>query len=262
MNEHYLYHHIFPLIEEQLYPLLKFVNRVFNNTIKKILLDSKKKLICGEEHSSYLRRMEYKECSLLVKELGCPWNLISDYTVCNSQQCIRGGYLEHLKYLRHSLIPKQNPSRSDMYVVRQVDFEPPLALAALCGQLEIMKYLHSTGHDPSPLVSRNAAANGHLECLKYALSIGGRAYGDLCSMAFVNGHLECMKFIHETLGCRMKHNGKCGEYDKSGYYGYYSGESSYGYHSGECSYHPGGHDNNCLIALSIKSNIDDNKSKY
>jgi len=74
------------------------------------------------------------------------------------------------------------------------------AHAAYHGDLECLKYLREEEKAPwNWATAANAAKNGHLHILEYLVE---RKYDEYdawaCSYAVKNGHLDCLKFLHET----------------------------------------------------------------
>ena len=70
------------------------------------------------------------------------------------------------------------------------------SIAAVCGQLEILKYTHESGCLWNTHTCR-FAAGGHLECLKYAHEHGCPWDEDTCRAA-AQGHLECLIYAREN----------------------------------------------------------------
>ena len=75
---------------------------------------------------------------------------------------------------------------------------------ALCGDLELLKWIHTTIHFEVPLsytrVCTGAAKNGNIEMLKYLHEKGYSWGGDTCNSAIKTGHLEVLKYLLEN-GC-------------------------------------------------------------
>lgn len=114
------------------------------------------------------------------------------------------------------------------------------SLAALGGNLEILKYAIKNGCRWDRYTCRNAAAGGHLQCLKYVVGNGcptndtyncAAYHGNLeimkyahenrfiwdedtCIYAAKKGHLECLKYAHEN-GCSL-HEDTCGNISEIG----------------------------------------------
>ena len=74
------------------------------------------------------------------------------------------------------------------------------ANAALNGHLEVLKYLHEEAKAPwdSSTASR-AAENGHLHILEYLVERKFDKYDEVaCAYAAREGHLDCLKYLRET----------------------------------------------------------------
>lgn len=75
-----------------------------------------------------------------------------------------------------------------------------MILAAVEGNLDVMRLLRDNGFPWDQRVCNFAAKRGHLECLKFARE-GGCPWGSsVCLNAAKGGHLECLKYAHEG-GC-------------------------------------------------------------
>ena len=72
--------------------------------------------------------------------------------------------------------------------------------AAENGQLECLKYLHEEGKAPwDSRTAAWAAENGHLHILEYLVERKFDKYSELaCMRAAKYGHLDCLKYLHET----------------------------------------------------------------
>jgi hypothetical protein len=73
------------------------------------------------------------------------------------------------------------------------------ANAAFNGHLEVLKYLHEEAKAPWDWRTASAADNGHLHILEYLVE---RKYDkfdeDACAYAAREGHLDCLKYLRET----------------------------------------------------------------
>jgi hypothetical protein len=74
------------------------------------------------------------------------------------------------------------------------------ANAAQNGHLEILKYLREEVKAPWDFyTAAGAAENGHLHILEYLFERKYDQYSELaCANAAMNGHLDCLKYLHET----------------------------------------------------------------
>ena len=74
------------------------------------------------------------------------------------------------------------------------------ANAAFNGHLEVIKYLHEEAKAPWDWrTAAWAADNGHLHILEYLVERKFDKYNeDVCWGAAKNGHLDCLKYLHET----------------------------------------------------------------
>jgi len=73
------------------------------------------------------------------------------------------------------------------------------AHAAYHGDLECLKYLHEEGNAPWDWrAAAMAAEHGHLHILEYLFERKYDKYGAAVFVAARNGHLDCLKYLHET----------------------------------------------------------------
>jgi len=74
------------------------------------------------------------------------------------------------------------------------------AIAALYGQLEMLKYLHEEAEAPWDChTGSRAAERGYLHILEYLVERKYDQFDDyVCRRAAEKGHLDCLKFLHET----------------------------------------------------------------
>lgn len=68
------------------------------------------------------------------------------------------------------------------------------------GYLECLQYLHESGCAWDKNVYICAAWNGHLSCIQYAFEQGLEWHSEVCSGAALEGHLNCLEFAYEN-GC-------------------------------------------------------------
>ena len=76
---------------------------------------------------------------------------------------------------------------------------PAMSVAALHGQLDMLKWLHENGYHGYLNACESAAEGGHLECLKFLYENCKEHYEwHDCTFrkAAANGHVECLKFAH------------------------------------------------------------------
>ena len=73
-------------------------------------------------------------------------------------------------------------------------------IAAIGGQLEMLKYLHEEGKVPwTSGTAEWAAESGHLHILEYLVERKYDQYNEwACANAAMNGQLDCLKYLHET----------------------------------------------------------------
>ena len=78
--------------------------------------------------------------------------------------------------------------------------------AAMNGQLECLKFLHTQGCEWNSSTCSSAAGTGKLDCLKYAVESGCPLNVKVHECAAMNGQLECLKYAYEHLSGEHIHN--------------------------------------------------------
>lgn len=73
-------------------------------------------------------------------------------------------------------------------------------VASFEGHLNCLRYAHEHGCQWNSSVHTAAAHNGHLNCMMYAFSHGLEWQVNVCQQAVLKGHLDCLQFAHEN-GC-------------------------------------------------------------
>lgn len=142
-----------------------------------------------------------------LHEQGCPWNgcvlndscfnghlEVTKYLYKNGcpvrrkalTYTITRGYLSTLKYLYESLIEYH---WDDSY----------LSEAALCGNVEIIKYLHNNNFPWNNDIMINAVMSGKLDAIKYLHENDFPWNEDVLSIAINRGNLDIIKYVYENI---------------------------------------------------------------
>jgi hypothetical protein len=115
------------------------------------------------------------------------------YDYESMQRCVALGFFSVLKYCHQCILPITNlipPSFRDHHL---------LDVAAVSGNLDIIKYLHSMGSKCTPMTMDLAASRGHLEIVKFFHE--NRREGCTTSAmdaAASDGRLDIVKFLHDN----------------------------------------------------------------
>lgn len=70
--------------------------------------------------------------------------------------------------------------------------------AALSGNLDLLKYLHSNGYEWDPSTTWNASREGHLDCLIYAHTNGCPIDTDCMNVAVHYSNLNTLRYLYES----------------------------------------------------------------
>jgi hypothetical protein len=128
-----------------------------------------------------------------VHKKGCK---ITNYSLI---EAIKNKHFECVKYICENQRCDENIAiklvGEDSYVI--------FVVAAICGNLECLKYFHEIGFKFDFSACASAAKKGHIECLKYLIDNGCPYEQSDCPNILeyaIEGNVECIKYLHEK-GC-------------------------------------------------------------